>query len=87
MDLLDTTYNKLERLAVSADEWLTVAVRHWESWSTYRTLAALDDRQLKDIGLSRLEIDRIARGEIAAGRSAEGAGYADEETRRTVRAA
>lgn len=87
MDLLNTTYNKLERLAISADQLLTVVVRHWDSWSTYRKLTALDDRQLKDIGLSRLEIDRIARGEIAAGRPVEGAGYVEKGSRQTVRAA
>ncbi len=87
MDLLNTTYNKLERLAVSADEWLTAALRHWESWSTCRKLAALDDRQLRDIGLSGRGIERIAGGEAAAGRSAEEAGYADDRSRQAVRTA
>ena len=48
MDLLDSTYNKLERVAVSADEWLTAALRRWDSWSTRFRLAALNERQLKE---------------------------------------
>ena len=87
MDLLNTTYNKLERLAVSADEWLTVALRQWESWSTCRKLAARDERQLEDIGRSRLGTERVVREEIAPGRSAETTGYADARGRQTVSAA
>jgi hypothetical protein len=47
MNLLNSTYNKLERLAVSADQWLTGALRQWG--------------QLKDIGLSRKATGGVAR--------------------------
>jgi uncharacterized protein YjiS (DUF1127 family) len=60
MDLLNPTYNKLEKLAVDADHLLTAVLRRWQSWSTYHKLMALDDRQLQDIGLTRPEIERTA---------------------------
>jgi hypothetical protein len=87
MDLLNTTYNKLERLAVGADQLLTVVIRRWESWSTSRRPRALDGRQLKDTGSSRMEIERIAHDEIAAGRPVEADGFTGEGGRQTVRAA
>jgi hypothetical protein len=75
MDLLNTTYNKLERLAIGADQLLTVAIRRWESWSISRN-------QLTDTGRARMEIERIAHGEIATDRPVEADG-----SRQTIRAA
>jgi uncharacterized protein YjiS (DUF1127 family) len=70
MDILDRAYNRMELLAIGADEMLSGVRRRWDAWATYRKLSALDDRQLMDIGLSRREIERIVRGEVAAGRGA-----------------
>jgi uncharacterized protein YjiS (DUF1127 family) len=81
MDLLNSTYNKLERLAVSADQWLTGALRQWESWSTCFKLAALDERQFKDIGLSRKATGGVARDD------AEQTSHAEDRNRQAARAA
>jgi uncharacterized protein YjiS (DUF1127 family) len=81
MDLLNSTYNKLERLAVSADQWLTGALRQWDSWSTTFKLAALDERQLKDIGLSRKATGGVARDD------AEQTGHAEDRNRQAAGAA
>lgn len=41
---------------------LAGAMRRWSAKRrSYRTLHALDDRMLKDIGLHRSQIDRIAK--------------------------
>lgn len=67
MDLLSTSYNKLELLAVDADHLLGFVVRRWQSWRTCSRLMALTDRQLKDIGLARSEIERAAPPGAASG--------------------
>jgi hypothetical protein len=81
MDLLNSTYNNLERLAVSADQWLTVALRRWDTWSTAFKLAALDQRQLKDTDIARMTTGPSARDRV------EEAGHADDRNRQAARAA
>jgi hypothetical protein len=68
MDLLNSTYNKLERLALDADYLLTAALRRWHSWSPGRTDSAPNQRNLE-------AIEGIARGEAAGSPAgAEGGG-------------
>jgi len=48
------SHSPVERLAIHMHNWATR--RRWR-----RELQALDDRQLRDVGLSRLDIARVVR--------------------------
>jgi uncharacterized protein YjiS (DUF1127 family) len=49
------------RMAIDNFSMVTRMVKNWRFRGALRQLARLDDHALRDIGLSRAELDRLAR--------------------------